>query len=162
MEPASNVRRANFFVGLANLKDDAALLGDVEAFAAHDVFLPIPDRPQRRAAVQDFARTIRVAWCEKNASEREWMVFVMRAQFANYVEPMRDWRKKPPVTEFDKWLAWFGRNPSSFRYCHNEDCEHPYYIPSNRKPSKYCCTECSIPARRAAHRRSYRKHKRGK
>jgi hypothetical protein len=161
MEPASIVRRANLLVGLANLKD---VPEDAEEFAAaHDVFLLIPDREQRRYAVLGFARTIRVAWREQDASERNWLVFVMRAEFANYVEPERkDWRKKPPVTEFDKFLEWFARNPGLFRYCKNEDCEHPYYIPSNRKPSKYCCIECGIPARRAAHRRSYRKHRKHK
>ncbi|MDT8071207.1 MAG: hypothetical protein ROO76_23875 [Terriglobia bacterium] len=148
----SKARMERFLDDLANGHDRCA--------QRHPDFLPNVIEPKY---VQALADRLRLIWSDPDSRSRQWRLFAIRALYANFIEPKRDFTVIPAASPFDDAMVYLDRHHEQFRYCKNPECHTPYYIAQTRKPTKYCSSICAGPAKREAklrwwHNRPEAKH----
>lgn len=165
----------SFLLELANLSDDAKAVTRFENRFAP--FLPWAGQQVQRWPSVDsgeppsdirikidlsnyllfsLRNTLRSVWATSDLKEKEWRIFLFRADPTMTVSFL-SCLEVPAPSLFEQTVMYLFKRASKTRCCQNRECHSPYFWAS-RRSQKYCSDVCSLPAQRSYKRLWWQKN----
>ena len=101
-------------------------------------------------------KTLRSVWATSDLKEKEWRIFLFRADTTMTVSFLSS-LEVPAPSLFEQTVMYLFKWASTTRCCHNRECHSPYFWAS-RRSQKYCSDVCALPAQRSYKRLWWQKN----